>query len=55
MTSGSSRVLGGKAEAEAYLKRMEDLRVKQMEAAQVASRRAGDGQEPFDDESKEGG
>ena len=54
MASGSSRILGGKNEAEAYLRRMEDLRVKQMEAAQVASRRAGDGQEPFD-EGEEGG
>lgn len=53
--SGGSRILGGKKEAEDYLRRMEELRLKQMEAAQQASRRAGDGQEPFDDPPEGGG
>jgi hypothetical protein len=32
---GGSRILGGRAEADAYLKRMEEIRVKQAQAAQL--------------------
>lgn len=53
--SGSSHILGGKAEAEAYLKRMEELRIKQMESVRAASRNIDDGQEPFDGSGEEGG
>jgi hypothetical protein len=50
--SGSSRILGGRQEADAYLRRMEEIRLKQMETAQQTVMKIGDGQEPFDDGSE---
>ncbi len=50
----ATRILGGKKEAEEYLKRMEDIRVRQMEAAQRLARQDQNVQEPFDDPSGEG-
>jgi len=52
--SGASRILGGRQEADAYLRRMEEIRLSQMETAQKAIMESGDGQEPFD-EGSEGG
>lgn len=49
---GGSRILGSRKEAEEYLKRMEEVRVRQMEAAQQAARRDPNIEEPFDGPSE---
>lgn len=52
--AGASRILGGRQEADAYLRRMEELRLKQMDVAQKAVATLGEPQEPFDDGSEGG-
>ncbi len=51
--SGGARVLGGKEEVDAYLRRMEEVRDRQMMA--LRKNQFSEGREPSDEGSKEGG